>query len=91
MTIFWSIFLCWLFAGIGCAWILIRKSSWTLFWGSIGLTLYGGLSAIESIRQGGILNNPQFRYAGHGLLLFFSVLGGALLSTALSEIRKKQK
>jgi hypothetical protein len=86
--IFWTIFLVWFIVGIGCALILIKKSARILFWGAIGLTLYGGLAAVDSIRQGGFLNNAEFEFAGQGLLLFYSVLGGALISVALAEIRK---
>lgn len=86
--IFWSVFLIWFIVGIGCALILIKRSAWVLFWGTIGLTIYGGLAAVESIREGGYLNNAEFEFAGQGLLLFYSVLGGALISIALSEIRK---
>ena len=87
----WSIFLIWFFSGLGIAYMLIRQGSWILFFGSICLTAYGGLAALESIRQGSNLNNPSFEYAGHALLLFFSVLGGGLVSTALSEIRHNIK
>lgn len=91
MTVFWSVFLVWFIAGIGCALILIKKSSWTLFWGAVFLTLYGGLAAVDSIREGGFLNNSEFAFAGQGLLLFYSVLGGALISVALNEIRKNSQ
>tara|TARA_Y100000588_G_scaffold391091_1_gene498671 strand:+ start:930 stop:1208 length:279 start_codon:yes stop_codon:yes gene_type:complete len=60
-----------------------------LAFGATCLTLYGGLLAIAVSYDGGRLGEPQFLFAGQLLLLFFSVVGGALFSMALSEIRQK--
>lgn len=87
MSLFWTIFLVWFLGGVGAAALLIRRGPWTLFWGALLLTLYGGVAAIETLHRGALLENSEFDLAGHSLLLFFSVLGGALISTALGEIR----
>ncbi len=46
------------------------------------------MAAVDSIRKGGYLNNAEFEFADQGRLLCYSVLGGALISVALAEIRK---
>ena len=91
MNTFWLIFLAWFLPGVGLALVLIYSSKWKLFFGGLALTLYGGLAAISTIADGRSLNFTEFEYAGHGLLLFYSVLGGSLLSSAINEIREDRK
>lgn len=88
LNLFWVIFLAWLIPGLGLAVFLIQASKWKLLFGGVALMLYGALSAIDMIQRGKSLNLPEFEYAGHLLLLLYSVLGSSLVGGALSEIRK---
>ncbi|MDN4694034.1 hypothetical protein QYZ44_07335 [Vibrio parahaemolyticus] len=56
--------------------------------GATVLTLYGGFIALGVSFDGENMKAIEFRLAGQLLLLFFSVIGGALVSIALNEIRK---
>jgi hypothetical protein len=57
--------------------------------GAIGLTLYGAVPAIGLSMDGDTLNNIAMKYVGQMLMIFVSVLGGALMSLALTELRRK--
>ncbi|TOP73312.1 hypothetical protein CGH09_23860 [Vibrio parahaemolyticus] len=59
--------------------------------GATVLTLYGGFIALGVSMDGENLRDIEFRLAGQLLLLFFSVIGGALVSISLNEIRKSSQ
>ncbi len=78
-----------LLAGIFWAVTLVKKKPWIMLIGAVLLTMYGGGVAIASSYDGTLLNIPGMYFSGQLLLMFFSIIGGALASTALSEMRKK--
>lgn len=80
--------LVWLAIGLSGAIYLLRKSSWFAFFGGCTLALYGAFPAILISMVGQTLNNPLLELIGQLLLLFFSVLGGALVSAAWAELRR---
>ncbi|MGA1932612.1 hypothetical protein ACH5BF_07795 [Arcobacter sp. YIC-464] len=81
----WIVLLAWLAVDIH------KRSPWTLFFGAIGFTLYGAIPAIGLSMDGDSLNNIAMKYFGQMLMIFVSVLGGGLMSLALTELRQKAK
>ncbi len=74
------------------AWLAInlhKRNPWVLFFGAIGLTLYGAFPAIGLSMDGDTLNSMEMKYVGQMLMIFVSVLGGGLMSLALTELRQK--
>ncbi|UFS61421.1 hypothetical protein LOH54_07070 [Sulfurimonas sp. HSL-3221] len=73
------------------AWLAIdlhKRGPWALFFGTIILTMYGAVPAIGLTMDGDTLNNTAMKYIGQMLMVFISVLGGALMSLAFTELRK---
>lgn len=81
----WIVLLAWLAIDIH------KTSPWALFFGAIGFTLCGAVLAIGISMDGDTLNNIAMKYVGQMLMIFVSVLGGGLMSLALTELRQKTK
>lgn len=88
MELFIGFTIIWLFLGVLIASAIVKMHHWKMLFSSVALTMYGGGIAIASSHDGELLGSTGMYFSGQILLLFFSVLGGALASIALSEIRK---
>lgn len=77
----------WLLIGISSTLWLRKKGAWTAFIGGVVLTLYGALPSIGLSIDGQTLQNINMQFSGQFLLLFFSVLGGGIISSAWAELR----
>ena len=87
---FWFPFLFGFFPIVGLAVLLnvkTRTKPWKLLFGALLIVLFGSgyaLSFVEIGLQYGKIINEQI---GNSLLISVSIIGGALISLALSEIR----
>ena len=87
---FWFPFLMGFIPVVGLALILnitTRTKPWQLLVGSLLIVLFGSayaLSFLDIGKQHGTLVNEHI---GSSLLIFVSIIGGALFSLSLSEIR----
>lgn len=81
----------WIIVGIIGAISLLKTGPWMLlFWGVI-LTLFGCIPSIGMIMDSKIFHDAPMEMTGQALLIFFSVLGGAIVSSAWSELRQNKR
>jgi hypothetical protein len=89
MNIYLVLYLLWVGGGI---WASLQMRSlgpnWLMFW-SVVFVAYGSVPSIGMLLDSKALNNLHFEFVGQALLLFFSVVGGALFSSAWNEQRQR--
>ena len=71
---------------VGALWLRKFGPRWLMFW-SIVFIVYSSLPSIGMVIDSRTLNNPMFELIGQSLLVFFSVVGGALFASAWNEQR----
>ena len=87
---FWFPFLFGFIPIVGLAVILnmrTRMKPWRLLFGSLLLVLFGSAYAQSFVEIGKQYGTVVSEQVGNSLLIFVSIVGGALFSLALSEIR----
>lgn len=75
---------------MGALWLRKQGPRWLMFW-SVVFIVYSSLPAIALIIDSRSLNNSSFELVGQSLLVFFSVVGGALFSSAWNELRAETR
>lgn len=87
---FWFPFLFGFVPVVGFAVILslrTRTKPWRLLFGSLLIVFFGSTYALSFIEIGKKYGTTVNEHVGNSLLIFVSIIGGALFSLALSEIR----
>lgn len=91
LNIYTFMLISWVICGVFGAVSLLKIGPWSLlFWGIV-LTLFGCLPSIGLIMDGKTFHDGYMEMVGQSLLVFFSVLGGAIVSSAWSELRRSRK
>ena len=88
---FWLPFLFGLVPILGISLLLLvrtRDAPWRLLTGSIFIIILGIFYALSFIEIGATFSNIINEQVGHALLVLISIIGGSMISTAMSEIRK---
>lgn len=81
------IYLVYLFCGISGALMLRKKGPKSLLAWSIVFIAYSSLPTLEMIQ----LSDKVMSLTGQSLMVFFSIIGGALFSTAWVELRNQSR
>jgi hypothetical protein len=87
MNIILIMLLCYLFVGVYGSLILLKKGPKTLMGGSIIFFLYVSVPAIAMAES----EYSDFAMLGQVLTIFFSIVSGALYSSAWNELRKNAR
>ena len=88
LSLYLLLFFVYVLCGLIGALMLRNKGPWALLLWSVVFILYSTLPLIGMIMDGNALNNQVFEIIGRSLLVFFSIVGGALFSTAWRELRE---
>lgn len=75
-----------LFGVLGALWLRRLGPRWLMFWAVI-YVVYSSLPSVAMVIDSRSLNSPALELVGQSLLVFFSVVGGALFAAAWSEQR----
>ncbi|CDU05645.1 membrane hypothetical protein [Vibrio coralliirubri] len=75
----------------GLALMFYRLNPLMLFFSGIGLTIYGATLGLDLKSQGQTFDNTMVVGLGEMFLIFISIIGGALVSTAFNELRSKHQ
>ncbi|MBK5944837.1 hypothetical protein CCR79_13240 [Halorhodospira halophila] len=59
-----------------------------LFWAGVALTLFWVLAGVYMMRWGHLAD--EFEIVGHVIVVFYSVIGGSIISRAFSELRDRE-
>ena len=70
---------------------IVQRSRRTLFWGAIGLLLYGILPSIGYTLDGKNFNNTPMIFIGHIMTIFTTTISSALISLSYQEYREEMK
>lgn len=60
-----------------------------LFLSGIGITIMGSFLGVDMSNLGQGRNDPMLNALGQSFLLFISVVGGALVSSSIAELRQR--
>jgi hypothetical protein len=88
MDLYILVYLTYVFCGIFCAiWLLKLGPRRLMFWSTVYIA-YSTLPTASMLVDSKIFNNPKQELIGQSLLVFFSVVGGAMFSSAWTELRR---
>lgn len=88
----WSfLFLIGLGSFLGVAFTFLNSSPWVVLACGIGVTVMGAFFGLDLIAHGKVFRNPDLDALGQSFITFISVLGGALVSCAWTELRAKRR
>jgi hypothetical protein len=91
MGMYLLLYLIYMALGIYLA-LCLRKLSprWLMFL-AIAYVAYGSIPSVAMVIDSRPLNSPPLELVGQSLLVFFSVVGGALFSSAWNELRAEAR
>ena len=83
------LYLVYIVAGITWPLLLLKTKPWRLFFSGIALTMLLISTALMLIHDSKIIHEPIWDFIGQSLLVFFTIIGGMIVSCAWSELRKE--
>lgn len=91
MNIYVLLYIVYVICGLmGAIWLRKVGPRWLMFWSTI-YVVYSSIPAVGMVIDSRPLHSPQLELVGQSLLVFFSVVGGALFASAWSELRHEAR
>ena len=84
-------FLMLVFCGLCFALLWVSDNTYILLLKGVVFAIVGTLFGFDLTRFGDYFGDLQAEFFGHGLVVFSSVVGGGLVSLALSELRDRKR